>query len=226
MRLVAWNCQMAFRKKHAAIEAMKPDILVISECESPAFLAQKAAQLPWLNFVWIGDNPAKGLGVFAREDLNLRLRAEHNPDFRFVAPIRVAGAFDLYAVWTQGDKTPSKSYVDHMLRAMRHYGPTLDPDTVIAGDFNSNPVFRPNGKKHLELVDILTQAGFESVYHRQARQAHGQEKTPTFYLHRNLAKPYHIDYVFCDSERAASIAVGTPGDWLSLSDHMPLVVDF
>jgi exonuclease III len=226
MRLVAWNCQMAFRKKYTAVEAFKPDILVISECESPAFLAQKGATLPWPNFVWIGDNPNKGLGVFARKGLSLRLLPKHNPDFRYVAPIRVAEAFDLFAVWTQGNKTPSKSYVEHMLRAMYHYGPVLGKGTIIAGDFNSNPVFKQNGKKHVELVELLAQSGLESVFHRQTLQAHGNENTPTFFLHRNLAKPYHLDYVFCEAKRKAKVEIGAPDNWLSLSDHMPLIADF
>ncbi|NOX74430.1 MAG: endonuclease/exonuclease/phosphatase family protein, partial [Alphaproteobacteria bacterium] len=47
-----------------------------------------------------------------------------------------------------------------------------------------------------------------------------------FYLHRDLAKPYHLDYVFCGIERAAKIEIGTPDDWISSSDHMPLIADF
>ena len=33
MRIIAWNCNMAFRKKAQAILAMAPDILVLPECE-------------------------------------------------------------------------------------------------------------------------------------------------------------------------------------------------
>lgn len=217
---------MAFRKKFTHVAALEPDILVISECESPAFLAAKGVQFPWPNFVWVGNNPAKGLGILARKGINLRLDPEHDQNFRFVAPVKVNNAFDLFAVWTQGDKTPSKSYVDHMLRAMRHYDPAGGKGTIIAGDFNSNPVFKQNGRKHLQLVELLEFNGFESLYHRQSSQVHGQENDATFYLHRNPNKPYHLDYVFCDQDRQATIKIGDPSDWLAHSDHMPLIADF
>jgi exonuclease III len=229
MRIIAWNCQMAFRQKYAAAQELQPDILVISESESPEFLQAMDAELPWPNQLWIGDNPTKGLSVFATAEYKLQLKATYNPDFRFVAPIEVVGpqgAFDLYAVWTQGEKTLSKAYVTHILNAMRHYQSDIDQDAIILGDFNSNPVFKQNGKKHLELVHLFGENGFNSIYHRGMDEVHGMETTPTFYLHRNLARPYHLDYVFCDKFRDARLYVGDPKHWLTLSDHMPLVADF
>ena len=228
MRLIAWNCQMAFRRKFQRVEALKPDILVISESESPEFLRQKGAQLPWPNHLWIGDNRSKGLSVFARDGYSLRLKKSHDPAFRFVVPVDVTGpdgVFDLYALWTQGDKTPSKAYVTHALNAARKHRLNLTETSVLAGDFNSNPVFIPSGKRHLELVDILAFSGHRSIYHRQNDEAHGRETTPTFYLHRNRAKPYHLDYVFCHETRPANLTVGAIDDWLVHSDHLPLIAD-
>jgi len=34
MRIIQWNCQGAFRKKHTEIFKQNPEILIISECET------------------------------------------------------------------------------------------------------------------------------------------------------------------------------------------------
>jgi exodeoxyribonuclease-3 len=229
MRLVVWNCQMAFRRKFAAIKALRPDILVISESESPDYLVAKQAVLPWHNHVWIGENPTKGLSVFARRGYGLTLKPTYDPAFRFVAPVEVTGPdgrFDLYAVWTQAEKTLSQGYVMQLLNAVAHYGRDLTDSSLLAGDTNSSPVFQQNGKRHHELVDKLAAFGFDSLYHRFRAEAQGLEKTPTFYLHRNRAKPYHLDYVFCHESRGRGLRVGAAKKWLAMSDHMPLVADF
>jgi hypothetical protein len=35
MKIITWNCNMAFRKKADLILAHKPDILIVPECEHP-----------------------------------------------------------------------------------------------------------------------------------------------------------------------------------------------
>ncbi len=35
MKIITWNCNMAFRKKTDFILAHKPDILLVPECEHP-----------------------------------------------------------------------------------------------------------------------------------------------------------------------------------------------
>ena len=35
MRIITWNCNMAFRKKASCILPLDPDLLVIPECECP-----------------------------------------------------------------------------------------------------------------------------------------------------------------------------------------------
>ncbi len=220
---------MAFRKKYAAIKALRPDILVISESESPDYLAAKHAVLPWRNHIWIGENKTKGLSVFARHGYALTLKPSYDPALRFVAPIEVVGPdgrFDLYAVWTQAEKVLSQGYVMQMLNAVAHYGGDLTDSSLLAGDFNSSPVFQTNGKRHFELVDKLAAFGFDSLYHRLRSDVQGLESSPTFYLHRDRAKPYHLDYVFCHQSRGRALRVGAARKWLAMSDHMPLVADF
>lgn len=219
---------MAFRRKFAAIASLKPDLLIISECESPEYLQEKQADLPWPNHVWIGDNRTKGLSIFAREGITLALLPSFRPRLRFIAPVSVqteTGSFNLYGVWTQGHKTPSKSYVAHTLKALGTFGKALTPDCIWAGDFNSNPVFKHSGARHLEMVNKLNKHGLSSVYHDRFCENQGEETQPSFYLHRDLAKPYHLDYLFCRPDRLADMQIGQPEKWLGQSDHMPLIVD-
>jgi exodeoxyribonuclease-3 len=229
MRLLVWNCQMAFRRKCAAAAAWEPDLLIIPESESPALLARHGASLPWASHVWIGDNPAKGLSVFARDGIALRLKRRRAPQIRFAAAVEVTGLgvpFDLHAVWTQAGATQTQGYVMHGLDLARRSLPRAGPATIYAGDFNSSPVFKVNGRRHLDLVDRFGRMGFTSLYHRQTDEAHGAETQATFFLHRDRARPYHLDYVFAHRSRPARLTLGAPDRWLTLSDHMPLIADF
>lgn len=223
---------MAFRQKFADVLFLEPDILVIPESESPEYLAEKGGNLLWQNHLWIGDNRTKGLSVYARDGLGLRLKDTYDPSFRFFMPVEVAGpeeCFDLYAVWTQQEKSASKSYVAHSLNALEHYGQDLTPASVLVGDFNSSAVFKQHGKLHMDLVEKLAGLGFSSLYHRLGNHVQGAEPDPTFFLHRNRNKPYHLDYVFCHDSRQvneAGFSVGSHDDWAGLSDHVPLLAEF
>lgn len=229
MRIVAWNCQMAFRLKYPAIAALTPDIVVVPESESPAFLTAKGAALPWPNHVWIGDNKTKGLGIFARHGISLKLKRNHDPAHRFIAPVRVeteTTGFDLYAVWTQAEKQLSQGYVTHSLNALDRYGKALGKHSLLLGDFNSSPVFKHSGARHLALVETLAKRGYSSLYHRLTGHAHGHEPEATFWLHRNQNKPYHLDYIFAHSSQTPrAFQLGQPADWLGHSDHAPLIAD-
>jgi exodeoxyribonuclease III len=67
MRLVAWNCNTALRRKVDALLALRPDVAVISECAEPIRLRTRSAH-DWLENepVWVGDDPSKGLAVIAQ----------------------------------------------------------------------------------------------------------------------------------------------------------------
>ena len=99
---------------------------------------------------------------------------------------------------------------------------------MIAGDLNSNVRWDKWDRwwNHSDVVRELSEIGMESVYHRSRGIPQGEEPEPTFYLQRNLAKPYHIDYVFAPLQwlDACSAWVGDAEKWLQWSDHMPLLV--
>ena len=73
----------------------------------------------------------------------------------------------------------------------------------------------------------LNEIGFESLYHKFHNESQGKESQPTFYLHLNLAKPYHIDYCFASRkfvDKLKDCTVGKFDNWKHLSDHSPLIV--
>lgn len=66
------------------------------------------------------------------------------------------------------------------------------------------------------------------MYHTFKNIKFGSEREPTLYFRKNQKTPYHIDYIFAPTDvvnRAKSFSVGKYEDWISLSDHMPLIAD-
>ncbi len=67
-----------------------------------------------------------------------------------------------------------------------------------------------------------------SLYHNYFSLEHGTEVHPTFFMHRNINKPYHIDYCFASrkfNEKLKSVEIGDYNDWIGYSDHMLLIID-
>jgi hypothetical protein len=78
-------------------------------------------------------------------------------------------------------------------------------------------------------VRELGERGLVSLYHVASGEPQGEESRPTFFLHRNPTKPFHLDYMFAHASQIppgwSGLRVGDPEDWLPLSDHMPVIVD-
>jgi endonuclease/exonuclease/phosphatase family metal-dependent hydrolase len=56
----------------------------------------------------------------------------------------------------------------------------------------------------------------------------GNETTPTYFMHRKMHKPYHIDYIFGSQEFSNSpvnIKVLEVEMWLKISDHIPMIYE-
>jgi len=91
MRVITWNCNMAFRKKAHFIVSKCPDILIVPECESLEKLKfEHEFDLP-NSFLWFGENQNKGLGVFSFGKYELELLPVHNPEIKTILPIKVSG---------------------------------------------------------------------------------------------------------------------------------------
>ena len=67
-----------------------------------------------------------------------------------------------------------------------------------------------------------------SLYHPYFNERQGKETKPTFFLQRNKAKPYHIDYCFVSADlldKVTKVEIGTYENWTAHSDHSPINID-
>ncbi len=100
---------------------------------------------------------------------------------------------------------------------------------IIAGDFNSNTIWDEWDRwwNHSDVVRELREVGIESLYHLHTNEAQGQETQPTFYLQKNISKPYHIDYCFASNksaEKLMGLEIAPFEKWKHLSDHVPMII--
>ena len=235
MKIITWNCNMAFRKKAAVILRHKPDILIVQECEHPDKLNFTGGTPTPKDVLWFGNNPNKGLGVFSYNGFKFKLRKTHNPLLQTIIPISVTGDqndFTLYAIWAWNPNDPDGRYVEQIWKALNHYEKHLKNQPVIlAGDFNSNTIWDKKYRigNHSHVVKELEAKKIYSTYHLYHRQEQGKEKHPTLYMYRHKDKPYHIDYCFASAglaENLQSVEIGRHKFWTQYSDHVPVIVTF
>jgi exodeoxyribonuclease-3 len=235
MRVITWNCNMAFRKKAVFILKYKPDILIVPECEHPDKLQFKKGTRSPNNILWFGTNRHKGLCVFSYNDYKLKKIKTHNPEIRMVVPIGVTGGefdFTLFAIWANNPFDPEGQYVEQIWKALSHYDSQISSEkTMLVGDFNSNTIWDRKYRigNHSNVVKVLEDKGIQSSYHLHYRQTQGKEKHPTFYLYRHKDKAYHIDYCFISADLAKKlqkVTVGNYNFWKAHSDHAPVIVTF
>ncbi|MBC7848688.1 MAG: endonuclease/exonuclease/phosphatase family protein [Chitinophagaceae bacterium] len=233
MTIVTWNCNMAFRKKAQLLMRYNPDILVIPECECLEKLVfPNEVPVPG-SAVWYGDNPNKGLGIFAYGGLKLKRRRIHDSRFRFIVPVSVVGnglELSLYAVWANNPKDPEGTYVEQVWKAINVYKKHIrKKQTILLGDFNSNTIWDRKYRKgnHSHVVEFLDKKGIKSAYHAHHAKVQGKEEHPTLYMYRHLDKPYHLDYCFLSNDlraRIVNVEVGSYDEWSAYSDHVPLII--
>ncbi|HWB27974.1 MAG TPA: hypothetical protein VG738_21020 [Chitinophagaceae bacterium] len=235
MKIITWNCNMAFRKKAGVILAHKPDILVVPECEHPGKLLFSDGTPKPTDMLWFGENNNKGLGIFSYCSCRFKVRRNHNPAFKMIVPIAVTGGdydFTLYAVWANNPADPDGVYVEQVWKALHHYRRHLSSKrTILAGDFNSNTIWDRKYRKgnHSHVVEFLRKKGIHSSYHLYHKQVQGKEQHPTQYMYRHGDKPYHLDYCFVSTdfaEKIRHVEIGGFDYWSKHSDHVPVMVTF
>lgn len=234
MRIIEWNCQGAFRLKNKKILDLKPDILIIPECEQENKL-QFGQLTPQPNdFLWYGDTGKKGIAIFSYSNYKFRLLKEFNPDFRYIIPLEVAdgkNSFLLFAIWAMDNKqNPLARYIGQVWNAINYYQTILGENSILIGDFNSNQIWDTKDRvaNHTDVVNFLKEHNIESLYHKQSDEEHGKESLKTFFMYRNIEKPYHIDYVFASQniiENGYKLTLETSENWIDKSDHIPLILD-
>lgn len=235
MRLIVWNCNMAFRKKASLLLEYDPDIIVVPECENPGALKFPAGTKQPGGIAWHGDNPNKGLGVFSYNGYRVKLLRVHNADFKTILPLSVTLGefkFTLFAVWANNPADKKNQYVGQVWQAIHHYEKLIKGSrTIFAGDFNSNTIWDKPKRigNHSDVVQVFDKKRITSVYHHHFEQKHGTEEHASFYLYRHADKPYHLDYCFASKDFIAQlkhVEMGTHEKWCDYSDHPPLIVDF
>lgn len=225
---------MAFRKKFEKILDEKPDVVVLQECENKEKLASALAHTGYQDLFWFGRNPHKGVGVITFNHWELEEISDFNPEYEYIIPLILKSkevSINLFAIWAMPfPKSPAKSYVGQVWRAVNYYKGLLSSNSILIGDFNSNAIWDHHRKEgnHSELVDLLNTYDIGSLYHELNDFIHGKEQDPTIYLLKQKNKPYHLDYCFTSRDlitEETKVEVGDIKSWLTLSDHMPLIID-
>ena len=233
MKITTWNCNGALRKKFGALEKLHSDIYVIQECENPVLTKNSKYQEWSNNHLWIGDNKNKGIGIFARAEIDL-MRLDWSNTYKdhtvkYFLPCRVNDQFNLINVWAHRNNSPNFGYIGQLWKYLQTNRDKFN-NLILTGDLNSNTIWDQWDRwwNHSDIVRELSELGIESLYHQFFDEEQGQESQPTFYLQRKLEKPYHIDYAFASesiAERLVKIKIGSVSEWLEISDHLPLTFE-
>lgn len=235
MKIITWNCNMAFRNKAGIILTHKPDIIVVPECEHPDKLHFNDETPKPRDSVWFGKNRNKGLGIFSYSNFRFKVLDVHNDNLQMIIPIAVSGGkfdFTLFAIWANNPADRDGQYITQVWKAMHQYDSLItNKRTILIGDFNSNTIWdKPRREgNHSTVVKRLEEKGIHSVYHKHFHQIQGKEQHPTLYLYRSKDKSYHLDYCFASKdmvEHLKSVEVGDYDFWIRYSDHVPVIVTF
>ena len=231
MKFLSWNCNCKFREKFHLLDEYKPDVMIVQECEDPERSFDKEYKSWAKNYIWIGDNKNKGLGVFANKNINLKKLPIPSSNYKLFLPILINNKHTLIGVWTKASTTKKNGYINQLYNFLAENKNILDfSKIIIAGDWNSNAQWdskRPTGN-HSNVVSLLNKKNVHSAYHYLNEVDHGSELEPTFYHYRDKTKAFHIDYIFLNKnwlEKPYSFSIFNSDPWLKYSDHVPIVFD-
>ena len=220
---------MGLKKKYQKLLSLGADLMVIQECSRSDI--KQLGQTPEWSSIWFGKNKHKGLGVLAKAPWVIREAQALKP--RWAAKLVIDGpaSLELFPVWACTSKRPAKRYIEHVhfLLDLMEQTP-LSPFAIVAGDFNSNSFWDRDfsAQSHSAAVERFRKLGMKSAYHAFFGNPQGAERHPTFWFRKNKRTVYHIDYAFLSRpllSKLRNVAVGHCHDWLSFSDHAPVLVD-
>ena len=220
MKIISWNCSGKFREKFSLLKDLDADILVIQECENPQRYPKSDYESFSENFIWIGENQNKGLGIFARKEISISNNNWDSFCLRNFISVRVNNEFDVLAVWA------CSPYIEEyfIYQAINFHKYTKE--MVIIGDFNSNAIWdkKHSPRDHSAVVNQLNDIGLVSAYHTVNKEFQGKETKNTFFLYRHSDKGYHIDYAFVQENNLMNFEILDSTKWLNYSDHIPIVL--
>ncbi len=230
MKIVTWNCNGALRNKIETLSEFDADLYLIQECENPELSINKSYKDWASNFLWRGDNKNKGIGIFAKKDITIEA-IDWSDDYkdnkvRHFLPCIVNNDFQLVNIWTSQNKSPNFGYIGQLWKYIELNKENFKK-IILAGDFNSNSIWDQWDRwwNHTDVVNDLYKMDIHSLYHTYFKEQQGKETRPTFFLQRNIMKPYHIDYAFASKVLKTNMRqfkIGDKKKWLHYSDHLPL----
>ena len=231
MKIVSWNANGKFSEKFPAILEEDADIYVIQECENPLIIDSEEYADFASNYFWVGENQYYGLGIFAKDNVKLKLMDFDAKGLRYFIPVNVNDDFNLLGVWTNPDMDGTKT-IYYPKEITKYYEEHKDSgffneDMIICGDFNCDVRLadKRHGKNVLEMAERLSEKRLVDTYHYLNCELQGEETIATFYWYRKLDKPFHLDHVFSSPNKVKDLQIGDADKWLELSDHMPLTFE-
>ena len=230
MKIISWNVNGKFSEKFPAILEEDADIYVIQECENPLIIDSKEYVDFASNYFWVGENQYYGLGIFAKDNVKLKLMDFDAKGLRYFIPVNVNDDFNLLGVWTNPDMDGTKTsyYPKEITEYYEEHKDSgfFNEDMIICGDFNCDVRLKGSHAKNVyEVIEKLSECGLVDIYHQLTGEKEGEETKPTFYMYRHLDKPYHLDHIFSSSDKVKDLEIGDTDKWLQLSDHVPLIFE-
>ena len=231
MKIITWNCNVAFRKKYSSLKTgdIYPDILIIQECEDPRVVKYPLEfENEYKYKLWIGDNKNKGLGIFSKIEITENTWDSEN--LKYFISCSVDNKFNLLGIWSHQANSPTFRYIGQIWKYIRlHKKNISSKDIMLIGDFNSNKIWDVWDRwwNHSDVVRNLNKMNILSFYHKYYGEEQGEESTPTYFHWKKMEKEFHIDYVFGSEniyKSLKNIEIGQYNSWIDLSDHMPITL--
>lgn len=226
MKVITWNCNLNLVKKFEHISKESPDIAIIQECEK-----LDENYFPNSKYFWLGKNEKKGLGVIVFNH-SAKVSESLNEKLIYFLPIET-DILNIIGVWAYNHRAAPKfgdDFSGNTSDALTNYEALLSSNKKIlfAGDFN-NSVIWDKGNKENNFSNInnkLNSLGLKSSYHEYSNEKFGEESKGTLFHTKKQNKPYFIDYIYFKEMNLSKVYVGQYDEWISLSDHMPVIAEF
>ncbi len=244
-RIVVWSVGPVVERRYPALVDLDADVVIAPRIANEVRLL-KAHLDEHHSMAWVGRHESRGLGVVGFGSTAAKLDGGRwDQRLEWIAPVVISGpvSFQILGVWALNDDAQvqfkSKPQASQPIQMMRLYESMLRDPCVIAGDFDNNPVFHRNDPNWdmLELVALLSTAGYVSAYHAFGELEHGDPRElPTRFRpnpeHDGALETHHVDYCFVARSwlpALRNVQVGDPDAWFTsvqAEEHVPVVCDF